>query len=465
MSAFSRRGGYHTIATPCLAIFAACYNCPSHAYVGPSPDDGVLPGRPARRDRAGAAQPLHSATLQGPAHHAGAMAHPWNMRINHLRRLAGRERADSANGAHCYWAASLLCLLKLLDMAADQLTRISLAVGGDRGCERIGGWRRMPSRPRRIHHRTSLHDGGGGDVPARCRRPHGPGRYRSGQQANRIRIAGRPALGRPLAPGNVGAQWRFPALGPPDRHYLSRAPCRAGCISMLCEQLQEAGFNLLSFDFRGHGYSQGHVVSFGDIERYDVLGAVRWLREHEAPDAQRIVGIGVETGSAALLGAAADPGPDGQAIASLVVCGGFNRFDALTASAGSAYFIPPLQWLDEHIGLPMACLQTGVNLSAFAPAVDAQAWRRGRSCSCTAGAIRSSRSSWGRNSTMPQPTQDAPLVAADHRRWIGRPAGNHRHHPVSEQRRSDALRNGTSDKHFRSVISKRHGHFSGHVFG
>jgi alpha-beta hydrolase superfamily lysophospholipase len=274
----------------------------------------------------------------------------------------------------CYWAASLLCLLKLLDMAADQLTRISLAVGR-------GSWLRADRRLVAYAVRVLAVFIIGLPYMMAAAATYRPGvvvpmdqgaidpasRQIEFESQDGLRLVGlwRPATS---APNGASPLWgRQTAIICPGPHAALDA------YPMLCEQLQEAGFNLLSFDFRGHGYSQGHVVSFGDIERYDVLGAVRWLREHEAPDAQRIVGIGVETGSAALLGAAADPGPDGQAIASLVVCGGFNRFDALTASAGSAYFISPLQWLDEHIGLPMACLQTGVNLRAFAPAVDAQA--------------------------------------------------------------------------------------------
>lgn len=37
------------------------------------------------------------------------------------------------------------------------------------------------------------------------------------------------------------------------------------------------GYNVLAFDFRGHGRSEGQVVSMGTLERLDLLGAVDWL--------------------------------------------------------------------------------------------------------------------------------------------------------------------------------------------
>jgi pimeloyl-ACP methyl ester carboxylesterase len=42
--------------------------------------------------------------------------------------------------------------------------------------------------------------------------------------------------------------------------------------------LHEAGFSVLMFDFRAHGRSDGAVSTLGYLERYDVLGAVNFLR-------------------------------------------------------------------------------------------------------------------------------------------------------------------------------------------
>jgi pimeloyl-ACP methyl ester carboxylesterase len=275
----------------------------------------------------------------------------------------------------CYWAAGLLCLLKVLDLAADRLARICLGVGR-------GSWLRSDRRLVAFVMRVAIVFIIGLPYMMAAAATYRPGvvialdssaldpgsRQIQFDSIDGLRLDG---LWRPAAGGTItvaARRWgRQTAIICPGPHAGLTA------YSALCDALQQAGYNLLCFDFRAHGYSQGHLVSFGDAERYDVLGAVRWVREHEGRNSQRIVGIGVETGAAALLGAAADPGPDGQDIASVVVCGGFDRFDALTASAGSAYFIPPLQWLDERIGLPMAALQTGLNLRAFVPADDALA--------------------------------------------------------------------------------------------
>jgi fermentation-respiration switch protein FrsA (DUF1100 family) len=136
---------------------------------------------------------------------------------------------------------------------------------------------------------------------------------------------------------------------------------------ILAKQFLDAGYNVLSFDFRGHGESDGHIISFGDRERCDVLGAVRWLGDIKAQESGRIVAVGVDTGAAALLGAAADP-KDGRAIAALAVFGCYDRFDDLAATAADLFFLPPLSWMVLHIGVPLACVQTDADLRDFSPA-------------------------------------------------------------------------------------------------
>ena len=105
--------------------------------------------------------------------------------------------------------------------------------------------------------------------------------------------------------------------------------------------------------------------SFGDHERRDVLGAVRWLRDNHPIAGRRLVALGVDTGAAALLAAADDPSPEGRAFDALAVFGCYDRFDKLAAGAA----LPPLlRWLVGPVGLPMACIQTGADLSDFSPA-------------------------------------------------------------------------------------------------
>ena len=67
---------------------------------------------------------------------------------------------------------------------------------------------------------------------------------------------------------------------------------------LLASMLTEDGFNVLLFDLRGHGSSDGEGVSGGDHERKDVLGAIDFLGERGVPPSD--VGVlGVSMGAAA----------------------------------------------------------------------------------------------------------------------------------------------------------------------
>lgn len=134
--------------------------------------------------------------------------------------------------------------------------------------------------------------------------------------------------------------------------------------------LPMAGFNVLAFDFRAHGESGGQLASFGDRERFDVLGAVRWLREQHGNEAKQILGVGASMGGAALISAAADDSAEGRAIDAVAVYAGYDRLDALAHDVGKNFFAPPLDWLLLNIGVPMASAHVGTSLRAYAPADD-----------------------------------------------------------------------------------------------
>lgn len=70
--------------------------------------------------------------------------------------------------------------------------------------------------------------------------------------------------------------------------------------------LAHQGYNVLFFDFRAHGASDGRTTTYGIRERLDVLAAVDWLKRERPEQSRRIVGLGSSQGSLALALAAAD---------------------------------------------------------------------------------------------------------------------------------------------------------------
>jgi fermentation-respiration switch protein FrsA (DUF1100 family) len=136
----------------------------------------------------------------------------------------------------------------------------------------------------------------------------------------------------------------------------------------LVKRLHLAGYNVLAFDFRGNGDSAGQLISFGDLERRDVLGAVRWLRRNHPDACHRVSGIGAGTGGAALLAAAADPSPEGQNIDAIAVYDTYDRLDREVDVMVDQFVPMPLAWFVEHVGLPLAGAQVGADLQSFSPA-------------------------------------------------------------------------------------------------
>lgn len=139
-----------------------------------------------------------------------------------------------------------------------------------------------------------------------------------------------------------------------------------GDSTRLVRALTAQGFAVLAIDLRGHGRSSRARLTYGERERFDVLGAVDWLR---GQGYARIGVLGASMGAATTLLAAADE----PAIAALVADSPFADFGRMIErqyrrlSGLPGCFLPG--------GLALARLITGVDLRRVRPILRAQALR------------------------------------------------------------------------------------------
>jgi alpha-beta hydrolase superfamily lysophospholipase len=113
--------------------------------------------------------------------------------------------------------------------------------------------------------------------------------------------------------------------------------------------LHQAGFNVLMFDFRAHGRSEGKHVTLGLLEPLDLLGAIDDLAAKRNIERVGVMGFSMGAG-VALLAAARD-----RRIAALAADGAYPRLSALMASRIRMAGIPGplaygLAWLTLFAG-------------------------------------------------------------------------------------------------------------------
>jgi pimeloyl-ACP methyl ester carboxylesterase len=137
-----------------------------------------------------------------------------------------------------------------------------------------------------------------------------------------------------------------------------------GDITHLASMLVQHGYNVLLFDQRGHGTSDGDHISGGYFERLDVLGAVDALQDRGlALDSIGLLGFSMGAATA-LLAAADEPG-----IGALVVDSPYADVSDLIAQE-TARTTPVPEWA-VPIFIPMTQLLASVlyniDVSALAP--------------------------------------------------------------------------------------------------
>jgi dipeptidyl aminopeptidase/acylaminoacyl peptidase len=123
----------------------------------------------------------------------------------------------------------------------------------------------------------------------------------------------------------------------------------------------EGGYNVLMFDFRGHGRSQGQHVSMGYYERQDLLGAVDYLQSRGI---DRVGVLGFSMGGAVAMATA----PHTEAIRAVISDGGFARLsDAVTVGVRKRGLPGSLASLVGYLILWLMGLRLGCSLSEADP--------------------------------------------------------------------------------------------------
>jgi alpha-beta hydrolase superfamily lysophospholipase len=126
-------------------------------------------------------------------------------------------------------------------------------------------------------------------------------------------------------------------LANPARGTIVLCPGHAGSMDpdvKYVPWLHESGFNVLMFDFRARGRSDGDRVSMGAFERQDLLGAVDYLK---ARGIAKVGVLGFSMGGAVAITTA----PQSEAIRAVVSDGGFARLESAM-----------LGWVGERRDLP-----------------------------------------------------------------------------------------------------------------
>lgn len=125
--------------------------------------------------------------------------------------------------------------------------------------------------------------------------------------------------------------------------------------------LHEAGFNVLLFDFRAHGRSEGNRMTFGYEERRDVLGVVEFLHPRGI---QHIGLLGFSYGGIVSMLFAAEY----SGVEAVISDGGPARMRTAIAARGIEMGLP--LWLTKLLAwliISMTSLRLGVNLFQFEP--------------------------------------------------------------------------------------------------
>jgi pimeloyl-ACP methyl ester carboxylesterase len=134
--------------------------------------------------------------------------------------------------------------------------------------------------------------------------------------------------------------------------------------------LAHRGYNLLIFDFRAHGSSEGRTTTYGIREKLDVRAAVDWLKQERPRQARTIVVLGSSLGAmAAALAAADDIRIDGLVLDSPFI----GPYELATHHARRMPLLGPL-----FVDLVLAAMSAETRTDFFSPSAEQAVRQIGR---------------------------------------------------------------------------------------
>ena len=126
--------------------------------------------------------------------------------------------------------------------------------------------------------------------------------------------------------------------------------------------LNDGGFNVFALDFRSHGESGGHTVTYGRLEKQDILSALDVVREKYPAGSQRLVGVGWSMGAASLILAAAED----ERLEALHIDAAFARTFSI-ARVIARQQPPIVRGICLYMGTAWGSLEAQTNLFTLAP--------------------------------------------------------------------------------------------------
>lgn len=134
-------------------------------------------------------------------------------------------------------------------------------------------------------------------------------------------------------------------------------------IEVIHQVLYDAGFQVFTFDFRGHGLSDGHTITYGLNERMDVLGAYDACLARNDVDPDRLFALGVSMGGASLALSLSDMPEVKAAVLD-------SAFADLTSMVEHQFrFLPQsLRKVVTQVARGISWIETGADINQLAPA-------------------------------------------------------------------------------------------------